>query len=129
VQAVAALLKRLDIEFDAIISSPYTRAFESAQELCRALDYDGSSFITVDERLHAEAGVEQAIEVICEQLPGTILMVGHEPALSRLASHLLGLEQARLTLKKAGLVELRLVTKEPLRFELFGWLRPGYLRL
>jgi phosphohistidine phosphatase len=127
IAVVAKLLRRINVRFDAVISSPYQRALESAHALCSSMKLKNTA-IKVDNRLNAEAGVPDAISVLKDLDSEVVLMVGHEPTLSRLAAHLLGFEDGWFNLKKGGLIELRLISRAPLRAELYGWIRPAHLK-
>jgi len=97
----------MELEFDAIISSPYVRARQTAElvaqsykkplkvELCEALVPDGTSV--------------QVVDVLRRwmPLPGNLLIVGHEPNLSSLVSLLVGSKGGScVVFKKGGLCKL-----------------------
>ena len=100
-------LRRLVPSVDIVLSSPYTRAWDTSG------------------LLHEEAGWPSPIE--CEQLEAerrpiegvealgahagraSVGLVGHEPNLSELASLLLGMDPGRLRLKKGGAVCLQIL--------------------
>lgn len=129
IRDLAATLRALKLSFDCMLCSPATRALETAQRFHKALQLPKDLVLTLDDRLGLDADAEDAEEALKEHLEDqSVLLVGHEPTLSRLAGRLLGFEDAWLRLKKAGFVELRLVSKDPLRAELHGWLRPAHLR-
>ena len=129
IKDLAATLALMKLSFDGILCSPATRAFETARGLCEELGLLDDLPVTLDERLGLEADADDAEEALRDHLHwNSVLMVGHEPTLSRFAGRLLGFEDAWLRLKKAGFVELRLISKDPLRAELYGWLRPAHLR-
>lgn len=107
VRAIAKELRRRKIEFDVILSSPFVRALRTAEivaevfdagghlEVCDALAVGGdpASLVRRLQRRHAKAAA--------------VLLVGHEPYLSELASVLLtGDRQMSLTLKKGGVCKL-----------------------
>lgn len=129
IRQLASLLRKMDFSVDQIVCSPARRALETAQRLHRAAKFPKDLSINLDDRLGLEAGAPEAEEALLDYLETpSLLLIGHEPTLSRLAGRLLGFEDAWLRLKKAGLAELRLVSKDPLRAELYGWIRPAHLR-
>jgi phosphohistidine phosphatase len=106
----AAGMRKLDLVFDRVISSPYLRARRTAEivvevfggtvEFSDALTPDGDPSALL-RRLHALSAKETAI-----------LLVGHEPYMSRLLSMVLtGTGALQLTLKKGGLCKV--VSAEP----------------
>jgi phosphohistidine phosphatase len=111
VHRVAQGMKMLGLKFDLILSSPYLRASETAEivakelHLARRLKWssdlasDGDSKKLIDDlRLH-------------HRLAKRILLVGHEPYLSRLTSLLISGDPAiSIHLKKAGLIKLSIAS-------------------
>jgi phosphohistidine phosphatase len=105
-RSIASGMRALGLGFDLILSSPYVRAKATADivarafrlrrklELCAALA-SGDQAALVQE-LRSRPTVSQRV-----------LLVGHEPYLSELASVLLsGQNSTRLKLKKGGLCKL-----------------------
>ena len=101
---IAQAMKRLDIEFDLVLASPYLRTQETAQIV--------ASFYGIEQNLHltetlAPANPPSALigelhELYADAL--SVLIVGHEPYLGALASVLLtGDEKIAITFKKGGL--------------------------
>jgi phosphohistidine phosphatase len=118
----AAILKRacvrLELRFDRLFSSPYTRARETAEALksrCK-----GGRLETLDE-LPSDAYEDllTALERTLHPNDTHIALVGHEPYLSELASLLLS--------GKVGDCTLRF--RKGMLAELAGALRPGGLEL
>ena len=102
---IALGMKVLDLSFDLILSSPYVRARETAEIVAR-------EFASVLEftPLLAVGGDPAALvaEVAARSRDmSDVLLVGHEPQLSRLISHLLsGNSGLPVTMKKGGLCKL-----------------------
>jgi phosphohistidine phosphatase len=105
-RAAARGLRRLVPDVDAVLSSGYARAWQTAELLhevtrwpkpqeCRALEADRSA--------------ADALEVLGEHSGSSLALVGHEPYLSRLASILCagGAGTLRLELKKGAVALLR----------------------
>ena len=104
---IAKALATLQPEFDLVLTSPYVRAKQTADmvaellgapaklRLCDPLAPGGKPRELIAELRH-----------LCQD-DSRVLLVGHEPDLSRLASLLIsGRPDADLTLKKAGLCVL-----------------------
>ncbi|HAV62676.1 MAG TPA: phosphohistidine phosphatase [Verrucomicrobiales bacterium] len=128
--AVARGMKRLGLKFDAILSSPYRRALETARiaaDNCPAL----SDIVEVVE-LSADRDPNEFIEVLRSgRFPGeSLLVVGHEPFLSTLAARLLASPELDLRMKKAGLCHLSIHAVRPaVQATLNSLLAPRQLRL
>ncbi|MDQ3938542.1 MAG: histidine phosphatase family protein [Chloroflexota bacterium] len=85
---------------DVVVSSPKTRALETAELVAQPL---GAS-VTSDERLGGALDLD-TLAAIIDGLPGRrIVLVGHDPDFSELASTLCG--AAYLALKKGALARL-----------------------
>ena len=129
VRRVAAGLKRLDVRPTRILTSPLSRAVETAKVLHDALAVR-SPLQLVDELL-PDAPPDKMIVLLNDLPPGSYaLCVGHEPHLGLTASVLLsGRQTSAFPLKKAGacLIELSLPAK-PGQGRLVWWLTPGQLR-
>ncbi len=122
--AVGIALAHLGVRFDAVLFSPKVRARETA-ELAAAEWSEGQRELL---RTHAPlaAGFEgrDALEALSGiDAGGRLLLVGHEPDLSRTVADLTG---ARVDLKKGGLAVVRL---EGVGGELVALLRPRELAL
>jgi len=122
-------LRRLKLDVDLILSSPYRRAMETARI---AADYlDASQRLEVLDALAATVGAAEAVRGISERAAGaaSVMIVGHEPQLSEIGSVLLaGHEDLDLQLKKAGLFTLDCRRIAPREGTLESWLPPRVLR-
>jgi phosphohistidine phosphatase len=104
-QRVAKRLRQLGIEFEVILSSPYLRAWQTAEILQAA---------GLSDRLESMDFLKpgRALEPLLAwlgtwQQPGAVAIVGHEPYLSTTAEHLVwGEAKNRFILKKAGVIGL-----------------------
>jgi phosphohistidine phosphatase len=108
VKALAKVLKMLEIEFDALFSSPYTRAAQTAEALLPQLK-KGRHIHYLDSL--ASGGYTQLLIDVKERLgknDKTIALVGHEPYFSQLAALLLtgDKNEFKINFKKAALLEL-----------------------
>ena len=108
-RALARVLRRLDITFDVILSSPLVRARETAEIVGHELRLE--SRLELTEHLAPAGDVEKLVHRMNQlrPTPENILLVGHEPDASRLVSLLCtgGLDLA-LTLKKGGLCRMEI---------------------
>jgi phosphohistidine phosphatase len=110
VRRIAGALRQQGLVFDLLLSSPFARARETAEIVAGELDLEDRLQFT--DRLAARGDTGALIEELAK-LPSrleSVLLVGHEPDLSRLVSLLVaGHLRLGLTLKKGGLckVEVR----------------------
>ena len=102
---IALGMKTLELSFDLILSSPYVRARETAEIVA----HEFGSVLEFTPRL--EVGGDPAtlvaeVDARARDLTD-VLLVGHEPQLSRLISYLLaGNSGLSVTMKKGGLCKL-----------------------
>lgn len=104
---IAAGMKRLDLEFDVWLSSPYVRAWQTAEIVARV--FKATKKLDRCDAL-ADVGDPKALARHLLQhhaAAESILVVGHEPHLSSVASLLLiGTYKLPMNLKKGGLCAL-----------------------
>ena len=100
---IAQAMLAMDLKFDLILSSPYVRAAKTAQIVASELDDE----VTFTEFLEPDANPLGLISQINDEKPQRVLLVGHEPDLSRLISLLMtGATAAAIELKKGGLCKM-----------------------
>ena len=110
IHQIAGAMLAMDLKFDLILSSPYERAARTARIVADELDED----TTFTKALEPEGNPLALIGQINEKKPQRVLLVGHEPHLSRLISVLIsGGTDASIELKKGGMCKL---TAEKLSF-------------
>jgi len=112
-QRVAKGMKTLETGFDVILSSPYCRALETAEAVAKA--YRAGRRLKTTPLLAADADPRKLLTHLQKKYGPSlkILLVGHEPFLSRFVSLLInGNFRTTLRLKKAGLCKL---SADPLR--------------
>ena len=100
-------LRRVAPAFDLILSSPLLRARQTAELVVTA--YEGRPPLRFSDWLAEDAAHEEVIREIraLRPAPGALLLVGHEPNLSELASLLLtGRPTMGMRFKKAGACRL-----------------------
>jgi len=87
-QLIAGWLNDQALIPDHVVSSPATRAIDTARRVLTALDMDTRD-IHADERIY-EASLEELLGVLADCPPeaGRVLIVGHNPGLEDLLLHL-----------------------------------------
>jgi phosphohistidine phosphatase len=105
---VARALKVMKIKPDLVLTSPYVRAKQTADLVVEELEIPQK--LRLCNALLPGGSPRELVTEVKRHVKGdaTLLLVGHEPGLSHLASVLIsGKPEADLTLKKAGLCALR----------------------
>lgn len=108
---IARGMKSLDLSFDAIVSSPFLRARETAEIV--AAVFRLKKALQFSPALSAGAGLKKLIGQLkrLERTSKRVLLVGHEPDFSELISLLVaGNSSFSITLKKGGLARLTVET-------------------
>ena len=122
-------IRALGLDFDLILSSPYRRARETAEIVADAIDQRGR--LEIFAGLAAEVPATAAIREVSARVAGadSVLLVGHEPQLSEIASILLaGNSSVDFVLKKAGMYKLECSSLSPGTAAMEWWLTPRQLR-
>ena len=120
---VADRLRRQHVRPDLIITSPLTRAVQTAELL--AAKVGSRAELRADACLSADGSIEQVLELIRSTTKTDALMlVGHEPLLGQVAAELLGRHQ--LTgLAKGSCLALELRDKPDKPARLLWYAVPG----
>jgi len=122
---LAVFLRKLGLSLDLILSSPFLRARQTAEIVSEVLDLaDKLEFST---HLAPRQAPNELVEELNRKGRGLdgILLVGHEPDLSRLISILVtGKPGLALELKKGGFVKLEIGTLRYGRCATLQWLLP-----
>jgi len=109
-RSTAAAMKKLELSFDLILSSPFVRAKQTAEIVATELKL--KKRIEFFEGLVPGGNPRALIHALNELKPApeNVLLVGHEPYLSRLISLLVsGHADAVIEMKKGGLCKLEVV--------------------
>ena len=123
-RAAGAALSRMDVPFAAVLFSPKIRARQTAELACEGWPAAQRKLLRAHEPLASGFDGAQALDALAEiDGDGRLLVVGHEPDLSRTVGDLTG---GRIDLKKGGLAVVRL---EGVAGELAVLLRPRELAL
>ncbi|MDT7862335.1 MAG: phosphohistidine phosphatase SixA [Saccharolobus sp.] len=96
---VANFLDSMDYTIDRVFTSPYIRAYQSAEVILDELGEDDKKIETFNE-LAPDKEPSEFLEKLKEMDNSTILVVGHEPYLSNLIKSISG---GLVELKKGGI--------------------------
>jgi phosphohistidine phosphatase len=118
IKASAKTIRRFDLKVDAVLSSPFTRAWQTADIVAEQLGLE-----PIKEALLAPGFNLERLADILGRYPSAqaLMLVGHEPAFSATINQLIG--GGRLLMKKGGLARVDVLSLEPLSGELV-WLLP-----
>ncbi len=116
-------LKRLGVEPDAILSSPYLRARQTAGIAAAALGFDPAR-IGVTEALLSGAAPARLLEELGAASIPSVLCCGHAPHVDHLISFAVGAPEPFTAMKKAGAAVLEIDPGYPGRGQLV-WLAPS----
>ena len=120
---VAEAMEEMELDFDAIITSPFLRATQTADIIAEALELRKKLSIT--EHLTPNGNPKLLLEHINQIKPAArdVLIVGHEPYLSQLIGLLVaGNTNALIDLKKGALCKLEIETLRCGRCATLAWL-------
>ncbi|MDG6256960.1 MAG: phosphohistidine phosphatase SixA [Methanomicrobiaceae archaeon] len=132
-QSIARWIAARGIAFDLVVTSPLPRARETAEIVARACGIEDRLVEWIElAQGHDPGTVVAKLQDECEReaCPSTVMIVGHEPGLSILISHIVaGHNEAGIVLKKGGVARIRDVAISPaVRGELTWLLTPGMMR-
>jgi phosphohistidine phosphatase len=119
----AEAMEKLGLKFEAILSSPYLRARQTAEIVAEA--FNAQKLLRITETLAPGGTLKLFVGYVntLEPLPEKLLAVGHEPDLSQFISVLVsGSDKVQLTLKKGGLCKLSALTLRNERCATLEWL-------
>ncbi len=105
-RAVARGLRRLGIEIDAMLASPYVRAWHTAKLLTKEAAWPAPEELRA---LEPSTSPPVCLDALRDRRESTLALVGHQPQLSELASLLLAGDERslHLELKKGAAMCLR----------------------
>jgi phosphohistidine phosphatase len=129
-ERISDLLKRMGIEFDVMVTSPYERAKETAKITRKAYNFKEKP--KKWDELADGFNVDALLSKLSEMDPDmAVLLVGHEPYMGMLANALLRIEgNVDIDFKKSGVMCISF-RKQPKRGEgtLEYFLKPKLLRV
>jgi phosphohistidine phosphatase len=116
----AKTLAGLDMRFEAVLSSPYVRAYQTADIVAQQLGLE----VTTEPRLAPGFNADKLRQIIEDHADAqALLLVGHEPSFSTVIADLIG--GGRVLLKKGALA--RVDVNDAIRGELVWLLQPKTL--
>ncbi len=117
-KSTAETIAALDLKLDAVLSSPYARAYQTADIVAKELGLD-----VLHEPLLAPGFSTERLEDLLRARPNAaaLLLVGHEPSFSTVISQIIG--GGRVLLKKGALARVDVEFNDELRGDLI-WLLP-----
>ena len=122
---VAGAIAKLGLALDAIITSPYARAFQTADIVAQHLNMQDK--LVKEDRLAPGFGIEKLVRLLKAYPDAQALMfVGHEPDFSQTVTELVG---GRIVLKKGGMAYVRAAYPSLKKAELVWLVPPSLLGL
>lgn len=120
-ERAATTIAHWGLAFDLIISSPYDRAYQTAEIVARKLEMQDK--LLKDDRLMPGFDVDQLTKLIADYSKAMrLVFVGHEPDFSQVVSQLIG--GGRIVMKKGGLACVDLPDPQSLKGELLWLIAP-----
>lgn len=104
---IAAAMKSMSLDFSLILSSPFLRARQTAEIVAKSLKLKNR--LAFSDALTPDGDPKALVRELNELKPVSenVLLVGHEPYLSRFIAHLIsGGENIEIDFKKGGLCKL-----------------------
>jgi len=123
IRGLATLFRRLEISFDLLLASPYARAHQTAVIIAEGLG--AQKALEISTHLTPGASPKPLLEALNRRGShlADVLLVGHEPDLSRLISVLVtGKTGLALEMKKGGLCRLEIAKLHYGRCAMLQWL-------
>ena len=118
-RAAGIAIEHMAVAFDEVLYSPKVRARATAELAAEGWSERQRALLREHPPLAGGFDVPQALDALLgvPAQDGRLLLVGHEPDLSRLVA---GLSGARIDLKKGGIAVVRLIEKEGPSSPAFG---------
>ncbi len=120
-ERIAAAMAKRNLQVDAIVTSPYLRALQTAEIVARALKMEDA--LTKDDRMAYGFDAQKLGKILVERSKANALMlVGHEPDFSETIGRLIG--GGRVVMKKGGLACIDLPDPKAMKGELLWLVTP-----
>src|ERR1700730_3340862 len=126
--AAALALRALEVKPNAVLTSPWLRAVQTAEIFCETIGYPTKKMIHTDALKGTSAPSELMREFQAIK-PKVALCSGHEPHLHLVIGHILHTSTKITELKKAGLALLELERVSPPQGRLLALYPASTLRL
>ena len=104
---IGRAIKRLDISPGILASSPLVRAVQTAEIVSEHLNID----VTLWDELKPESHPSATLKLIQSLDVKSVMLVGHEPHMTDLISHMISATMLPISLKKGGLACIRMPAK------------------
>jgi phosphohistidine phosphatase len=123
-------LRRLGVQFDLLLTSPLTRAIQTAEIIATAFDIGAKEIQRTANLAPGASAVALIAEIKSHTGVESVALVGHQPDLGVLVSGIIGSAAPSLQLKKGGVCCVNVTETVPvLRGDLVWLLTPKQLRL
>ncbi len=116
-------LKNIIPSFDFIVSSPFVRAFQTAQILGEVFGY--TKEIITEKKLSPGGSTESVVEIANALDGGEIAFVGHQPDFGEHVSNLLSGEEIMVDFKKGTVAKISFNNKVRLTKGILEFLIPA----
>ena len=131
-RSAAAAMGKMELSFDLILSSPFVRAKQTAEIVAGELKL--KKRLQFADALACRGSMKNLVGLLAglESAPENVLLVGHEPYLSRLISLLVSgdADAAAVEMKKGGLCKLEVGELQLGQCARLAWLlTPGQMEL
>jgi phosphohistidine phosphatase len=126
--AAALGLRALDVKPNAVLTSPWLRAVQTAEIFCETIGYSSKKIIRTDALKGTSAPAELLRELQTMNAK-VVLCFGHEPHLHLVIGHVLHTSAKITELKKSGLALLELERATPPQGRLLALYPASTLRL
>ncbi len=130
-KAIAKVLNKLKVGPDLLVSSPLTRAIQTAEIIANKLNYKKK--INVAKELLPESKPEDILNLIKSKIGSkvkTLVIVGHMPLLGEFISFLLNIKNFCFDIEKSGvyIIELNFNDNKSIESILKGYITPSMAR-
>jgi len=127
-RAAALGLRALKVKPNAVLTSPWLRALQTAEIFCETLGYPAKKIIRTDS-LKGTSAPSELLRELQTMKAKVLLCFGHEPHLHLVIGHVLHSNAKITELKKAGLALLELDRAMPAQGRLVALYPASALRL
>ncbi|MCP3057776.1 histidine phosphatase family protein [Myxococcus sp. K38C18041901] len=107
-----------------ILTSPLVRTVQTAQILASALKYEG--LLQVHKSLLPDMPVGTVDSLIKEHEGENLVLVGHQPSVGALATHLLGMQSSPKAVNPGTVIALERTEGESAQYKLLFYAAPGH---
>ncbi|HEV2490875.1 MAG TPA: phosphohistidine phosphatase SixA [Candidatus Acidoferrales bacterium] len=126
-QSVARGMRKIGLEPETVLTSPFLRAVQTAEIACAALGVDSKKLVRT-EALKPGAKPAQLFEELIKLNASEVLCCGHAPNLDEVVAYALGARATITELKKAGVATLEIESFALPKAKLLALYTPRALR-